>query len=67
MNHNEVVKALSNTCTGCNPTPCCEFEVLGQTAANMIETLRNELCLKCGAYKQSHKGACSHCRWRDEE
>lgn len=25
---------------------------------------RNELCLKCGDYKQRHLGACDGCRWR---
>jgi len=25
---------------------------------------RNELCLKCGNYKQAHNGACDGCRWR---
>ena len=44
-------------------------------AANAIEKLsqietdlrdcRNELCLKCGQYKQKHLGACDGCRWRD--
>lgn len=29
-----------------------------------IDTLRNELCLKCGNYKLAHKGACNGCRWR---
>lgn len=24
----------------------------------------NELCLKCGQYKQSHLGACDDCRWK---
>lgn len=24
---------------------------------------RNELCLKCGDYKQRHLGACDGCRW----
>lgn len=24
---------------------------------------RNELCLKCGDYKQRHNGACEGCRW----
>lgn len=23
----------------------------------------NELCLKCGNYKQRHHGACDDCRW----
>lgn len=24
----------------------------------------NELCLRCGDYKQRHLGACDGCRWR---
>lgn len=24
---------------------------------------RNELCLRCGQYKQKHMGACEGCRW----
>lgn len=24
---------------------------------------RNELCLRCGQYKQRHNGACEGCRW----
>ena len=24
----------------------------------------NELCLKCGAYHESHLGACDGCRWK---
>ena len=23
----------------------------------------NELCLRCGQYKQEHEGACDGCRW----
>ena len=49
--------------------PC--REVLAPAAADLIEaqakeidTLRNELCLKCGNYKLAHKGACNGCRWR---
>ena len=26
---------------------------------------RNELCLKCGEYKEAHKGACNGCRWKE--
>ena len=26
---------------------------------------RNELCLKCGNYKQKHIGACDGCRWEN--
>ena len=25
----------------------------------------NELCQKCGEYKQQHNGACDGCRWKD--
>lgn len=37
-----------------------EVERLGRER----ETLRNELCLKCGLYREAHKGACDWCRWR---
>lgn len=30
-----------------------------------LNDCRNELCLKCGNYKQKHLGACDGCRWRD--
>lgn len=30
-----------------------------------LRDCRNELCLRCGAYKQRHLGACDGCRWRD--
>lgn len=30
-----------------------------------FEVLRNELCLKCGRYKEAHLGACDTCRWKD--
>ena len=26
-------------------------------------SLRNELCLKCGRYREAHNGACNGCRW----
>lgn len=28
-----------------------------------LRDCRNELCLRCGQYKQKHLGACSGCRW----
>ena len=34
------------------------------TQAKEIDTLRNELCLKCGNYTLAHEGACNGCRWR---
>lgn len=30
---------------------------------NAIETLRIELCIKCGKYRNSHLGACNGCQW----
>ena len=27
--------------------------------------LRNELCLKCGKYREAHNGACDRCRWKE--
>ena len=35
-----------------------------EAQAKEIDTLRNELCLKCGNYTQAHEGACNGCRWR---
>lgn len=32
----------------------------------IINDLRNELCLKCGKYKDAHLGACDGCRWKNE-
>lgn len=29
-----------------------------------LKDCRNELCLKCGDYKQRHLGSCDECRWR---
>lgn len=30
-----------------------------------LKDCRNELCLKCGQYRERHLGACDGCRWRD--
>ena len=30
-----------------------------------LKDCRNELCLRCGDYKQRHIGACDGCRWKD--
>lgn len=39
MTQEEIVKYLRKSCHDCNPTPCCEYEVLGIEAADLIETL----------------------------
>ena len=41
------------------------YEDTGLTPAD-INDLRNELCLKCGKYKDAHLGACDRFRWRKE-
>jgi len=33
---------------------------------NEVKRCRNELCLKCGCYKESHIGACDDCRFRHD-
>lgn len=30
-----------------------------------LKDCRNELCLRCGDYKQRHLGACDGCRWEN--
>lgn len=35
---------------------------LEQTRAER-DVMRNELCYKCGNYREAHNGACNGCRW----
>ena len=28
-----------------------------------LDAMRNELCCKCGNYREAHNGACDGCRW----
>lgn len=30
-----------------------------------LRDCRNELCIKCGRYRERHLGACDGCRWKD--
>lgn len=30
-----------------------------------LEVCRNELCLRCGQYRERHLGACDGCRWKE--
>ena len=43
--------------------------LLTQLAASQrrAQDARNELCQRCGRYKEAHKGACDGCRWRKEK
>jgi len=38
-----------------------------QTLYDTLEICENELCLKCGDYKQRHLGSCNGCRWLPKE
>ena len=35
-------------------------------AKSELAAMRNELCYKCGNYREAHNGACDGCRWRNE-
>ena len=37
-----------------------------EAQAKEIEALRNELCCKCGKYREAHNGDCDGCRWRKD-
>ena len=30
-----------------------------------LAAMRNELCFKCGKYREAHNGACDGCRWKE--
>ena len=32
---------------------------------SQLKVCRNELCLRCGNYKEAHKGLCDGCRWKE--
>ena len=31
-----------------------------------LAAMRNELCCKCGNYREAHNGACDGCRWEND-
>ena len=31
-----------------------------------LHEAKNELCCKCGNYREAHNGACDGCRWKKE-
>ena len=33
-------------------------------ARNELHEAKNELCFKCGKYREAHNGACDGCRWK---
>lgn len=38
-------------------------EELSQAQAER-DAMRNELCYRCGKYREAHNGACDGCRWK---
>ena len=34
-----------------------------EASQRRAQDARNELCQKCGRYREAHKGACDGCRW----
>lgn len=43
MTDKKLITALRKACQDCNPTPCCEYELLGREAADRIERLKKEI------------------------
>ena len=35
-------------------------------AKSELDAMRNELCFKCGNYREAHNGACDGCRWKED-
>ena len=35
------------------------------TSQRRAQDARNELCQKCGRYREAHNGACNGCRWKE--
>ena len=48
---------------GSDPTLDAESHI--KRLVRDLKDCRNELCLKCGEYKQRHLGACDGCRWKE--
>lgn len=36
-----------------------------EKAVRDLKDCRNELCLRCGSYREKHLGACDGCRWKE--
>lgn len=32
-----------------------------------MAAMRNELCFKCGKYREEHNGSCNGCRWKERK
>ena len=36
-------------------------------ARKELHEVKNELCCKCGKYRDAHNGACDGCRWKERK
>ena len=64
---NAVIKDLTDLPGGTAPEISLHVMALVSAIQNVESDLRdcvNELCLKCGAYRESYLGACDDCRWK---
>lgn len=50
MNYKELIKFL-------------KIEGVNPQVITAVMCMKNELCLKCGKYKNAHLGECKGCRW----
>lgn len=41
------------------------MEKIIEKLTKTLKDCRNELCAKCGRYKEQHLGACDGCRWKE--
>lgn len=54
--------------TYCTSTAFRELVITAGDVAGVESDLRdcvNELCLRCGIYREEHLGACNDCRWKE--
>ena len=58
---NDLVRAFNDGFSTAQAQMSDEFAKLKRD----LKDCRNELCLKCGNYRQAHHGACDGCRWRN--
>lgn len=68
----EVAKSFPTGGVNITDSTVSEIRLLALDSLSEIRQLqselrdcRNELCLRCGNYKQAHKGACDGCRWKE--
>ena len=45
--------------------PTLDAEIRIKRLVRDLKDCRNELCQRCGNYRQRHLGACDGCRWKE--